>query len=190
MRSTQGVADSRPRLDQKEISGIGLLSGVTLIALQIWATSCDADGVLMPGENAEAGSVIEMGPIERWLKVRFSDAELQQLQAGELQVERHYCGCYDKPIKHYPYSIVLVRTPKGDLVTRPENSDVVVTFTPLAIRYGTKYCHTDSDQCYGSFPEVCDFTDFRYGPYLADFFPTCKTADRALSVDESKSHVE
>jgi len=169
---------------------MNLTKCLLVLASQIWATSCDADALLMPGGNAEAGSVFEMGPIERWLKVRFSDAELQQFRAAELHVERHYCGCYDKPIKHYPYSIVLIRTPKGDLVTRPENTDAVMAFAPLAIRYGTSYCHTDSDQCYGSFPEVCDFTDFRYGPYLADFFPTCKTETPAMTADESRSHME
>ena len=127
-----------------------------------------------------------------WLKVRFSDAELQQLQAGDLRMESYYCGCYDKPIKHFPYSIILLRTPKGDLVARPDMKDVAVSFTPLAIRYETRYCDVDSEECYGSFSHVCDFTDFRYGPYLAKFFPTCKSADAApvLAEEESPSHLE
>lgn len=50
-------------------------------------------------------------------------------------------------------------------------------FTALAVKYGTRYCAVDKPDCYGSFAQPCDFTDFRYGPTLAQFFPTCKTDD-------------
>ena len=85
------------------------------------------------------------------------------------------CGCYDQPSKHYPYSIVVFKSAERDLVTRPERREGALTFSPLAVRYGTRYCATDSEQdCYGSFTHPCDFTDFRYGPTLAEYFPTCK----------------
>jgi hypothetical protein len=90
-------------------------------------------------------------------------------------VEPYFCGCYDKPNKHFPYSIVLLKTSKGDLVTRPERLEGAVTYTPLAVRRGNQYCELDSEkQCYGSFSDPCEFTDYRFGPFLAPFFPTCK----------------
>lgn len=86
------------------------------------------------------------------------------------------CSCYDQPSKHFPYSIVVFKTAQGDLVTRPERREGALTFSPLALRYGTRYCTVESEQdCYGSFSHPCDFTDFRYGPTLAEFFPTCKS---------------
>jgi hypothetical protein len=85
------------------------------------------------------------------------------------------CGCYDQPSKHYPYSIVVFKAAERELVTRPERREGALTFSPLAVRYGTRYCAVESEQdCYGSFPHPCDFTDFRYGPTLAEYFPTCK----------------
>ncbi len=111
-----------------------------------------------------------------WLHTRFSETELEGVQAGDMKVESYYCGCYDEPHKHYPYSIVLLKTSRGDLVARPEGTDGVLTFTPLAIRYGNRYCELGSEtDCYGSFSHPCEFTDFRYGPFLAQFFPTCKS---------------
>ena len=87
------------------------------------------------------------------------------------------CGCYDQPSKHYPYSIVVFKAAERELVTRPERREGALTFSPLAVRYGTRYCAVESEQdCYGSFPHPCDFTDFRYGPTLAEYFPTCKAA--------------
>ena len=87
------------------------------------------------------------------------------------------CGCYDQPSKHYPYSIVVFKAAERELVTRPERREGALTFSPLAVRYGTRYCAVESEQdCYGSFPHPCDFTDFRYGPTLAEYFPTCTAA--------------
>jgi hypothetical protein len=106
------------------------------------------------------------------------DTELEQLQPGQLHVQVHYCGCSDRPRAHFPYQLVLLQTPKGDLVARPEHYELAVEFTTLAVRYGTRYCAVDEPDCYGSFEQPCDFTDFRYGPYLGPFFPTCK-ADEA-----------
>ena len=93
-------------------------------------------------------------------------------------IESHYCGCYDKPKAHFPYPVFLLRTPKGDLVARPDSREGAVSFAPLAVRYGNRYCEVGSgEDCYGSFEEPCDFTDFRYGPSLAEFFPTCKSQE-------------
>ena len=69
--------------------------------------------------------------------MQFSAAEVQQLRVGDVQVETHYCGCFDEPVKHYRYSGVIIRTTRGDLVTRPENVEVAVRVSPLAVRYGT-----------------------------------------------------
>jgi len=69
----------------------------------------------------------------------------------------------------------LFTTPRGDLVVRPEGGENMAKFTPLAVRTGDQYCKVESEEhCYGSFANVCEFTDFRYGPLLQPFFPTCK----------------
>jgi hypothetical protein len=96
--------------------------------------------------------------------------------ADDPRAQWYDCSCYDEPSKHYPYSIVVFKTAQGDLVTRPERREGALTFSPLALRFGTRYCTVESEQdCYGSFSHPCEFTDFRYGPYLAEFFPTCKS---------------
>jgi len=92
------------------------------------------------------------------------------------EVEWVYCGCDDQPNKHFPYSVAVFKSANGDLVTRPERGELAVTFTALAVRFGDRYCDIDSEQpCYGSFSHPCEFTDFRYGAYLEQFFPTCKS---------------
>jgi hypothetical protein len=114
--------------------------------------------------------------MSRWLKAQLSESERERPAGGSQGVEAYYCSCYDEPIKHYPYSIVVLKTPNGDLVARPEGTDGALFFTPLAIRYGNRYCEIGSEKdCYCSFSHPCEFTDFRYGPYLAEFFPTCKS---------------
>ncbi|HKQ26061.1 MAG TPA: hypothetical protein VJT81_16560 [Burkholderiales bacterium] len=125
--------------------------------------------------NAEQSRALDLEGISNWLRDRFSQNELEALRPGELWLESHFCGCNDVPTKHFPYAVVLLGTPKGDLVARPERHEMAVRFTALAVRYGDRYCDLESETtCYGSFPHPCDFTDFRYGGLLVDFFPTCK----------------
>jgi hypothetical protein len=125
--------------------------------------------------NAEQSRALELEGISTWLRDRFSQGELETLRPGELWLESHFCGCNDVPTKHFPYAVVLLGTPKGDLIARPERHEIAVRFTALAVRYGDRYCDLESEtSCYGSFPHPCDFTDFRYGPLLIEFFPTCK----------------
>ena len=112
------------------------------------------------------------------------------MQAGDLTVEPHFCGCNDKPKRHFPYRMVVIKTPKGDLVARPENIEVSVSFTALAVRWGNQYCDVDAESsCFGSFSDPCDFSDFRYGPHLSIFFPTCKleeTESTATDMDDAR----
>ena len=126
--------------------------------------------------SLEGTGAIAVTGLSLWLKGRFSETELQGLLPGDLSIETHYCGCHDQPKAHFPYPVVLVKTPKGDLVARPDSREGAVSFTPLAVRHGELYCEVEAEQdCYGSFSEPCDFTDFRYGPHLEPFFPTCKS---------------
>jgi len=148
------------------------------------ADSCSAQHSTA-AQDIEQSHLIDMDGISAWLKARFSDAELEGLQSGELTVEPYYCGCYDHPHKHFPQAVVLLRTPRGDLIARPEGGDQIVRFTPLAVRFGNLYCAVESEQsCYGTFRHPCDFTDFRYGPHLAPFFPSCMAdeAEAAASI--------
>ena len=126
--------------------------------------------------TTEKTQAIDMKEIWVWLQGRFSGGESETFRPEDLGVEPHFCGCYDKPHPHFPYSVVLFVTPKGALVGRAEGREGEMSITPLAIRYGNRYCEVESDErCYGSFDHPCDFTDFRYGPSLAEYFPTCKS---------------
>ena len=146
----------------------------TVLAL-VQPGQCFAQESAKPTPNAEQSKAIELEGISNWLRDRFSKSELEALRPGELWLESHFCGCNDVPRKHFPYAVVLLRTPKGDLLARPEGHEIVVRYTALAVRYGDLYCDPESEaNCYGSFPHPCDFTDFRYGRLLIDFFPTCK----------------
>ena len=143
---------------------------------------------------ASALSGVLIGPLLPVLPARAQDASEEQMQSrppsaqaepglekfhpGATRAQWYNCGCYDAPIKHYPYSIVVFEMPAHDLIVRPERQESGFKFVPLAHRYGDRYCTLDSEQdCYGSFPHPCDFTDYRYGPSLADYFPTCKSPD-------------
>ena len=157
------------------MSEITLVSIVAALALVATSAGCLANDSTAPKNEATPNVVTEPDGLAVWPRARFLASELQGLQLGDLVVEAHFCGCYDKPNKHYPYALVLLKTSKGDLVARPERLEGAVAYTPLAVRRGDQYCELESGaQCYGSFPDPCDFTDHRYGPHLAPFFPTCK----------------
>jgi len=156
---------------------LALLLVSIVAALALAATSGGSlanDSTGQKNETAQNGATKPDGLLV-WPSTRFFASELQGLQLGDFQVEAHFCGCNDKPNKHFPYSLVLLKTSKGDLVARPERLEGAVTYTPLAVRRGNLYCELESEtQCYGSFPDPCDFTDYRFGPNLEPFFPTCK----------------
>ena len=132
--------------------------------------------LMCPAQPARAEP--EQGPDTkpRTLQAALPQADIDALRPDDLNAQWYDCGCYDQPVKHFPYSIVVFKNEAGDLVTRPERHEGALTFSPLAQRHGNRYCTLESkEECYGSFPHPCDFTDFRYGPYLAEFFPTCKS---------------
>lgn len=157
------------------MSEITLVSIVAALALVATSGGCLANDSTTQKDEATQNGATEPDGLAVWPRDRFLASELQDLRLGDLEVEAHFCGCYDKPNKHFPYAIVLLKTSKGDLVTRPERLEGAVAYTPLAVRRGNQYCELESEtQCYGSFPDPCDFTDHRYGPNLAPFFPTCK----------------
>jgi hypothetical protein len=116
--------------------------------------------------------------LTRWLESHFSEAERKALRSGDLEFQSVYCGCYDKPVKHFPYAIALVKTPKGDLLLRPERTEGGTIYTAIATRFGERYCGVESEsECYGTFVDLCAFTDYRFGPTLVAYFPTCKSDD-------------
>ncbi len=163
---------------QQGAKGIALLPILMLASLTLLVGSekSQARDVAVAHDNAEQHKTLAMDGVALWLKARFSQTDLEGLRVGDLKAEAYYCGCYDEPNKHYPYSIVLLKTPKGDLVARPEGTDGALLFTALAVRHGDRYCEVESEtDCYGTFSHPCEFTDFRYGPSLAEFFPTCKS---------------
>ena len=126
-------------------------------------------------QHSEPVAANTLEGVSRWIGSRFSASEIAQLSPEDFRVEQHACNCSDRPDPHFPYLVVLFTTPKGDLVARAEGQENMARITPLAVRNGKEYCRVDAeDQCYGSFASVCEFTDFRFGPSLAPFFPDCK----------------
>ena len=157
------------------MSKITLVSIVAALALVAASGGCLANDSTTQKDETTQNEATNLDGLSVWPRARFLASELQELRLGDLEVEAHFCGCYDKPNKHFPYAIVLLKTSKGDLVTRPERLEGAVAYTPLAVRRGNQYCELESEaQCYGSFADPCDFTDHRYGRDLAPFFPTCK----------------
>jgi len=131
-------------------------------------------------QNSVRAGSFDMQGVSDWFKDRFSESELRTYQSEDFRIESHACSCYDKPEPHYPYLLVFFSTPKGDLVGRPDRRGVDTVIARLAVRHGDQYCDVDAeDQCFGSFSNPCDFSDFRYGPQLARYFPTCKEVDPA-----------
>ena len=157
------------------MSEITLVSIVAALALVAASGGCLANDSTTQKDETTMYGATKPDDQPVWPRTRFFASELQGLHLGDLQVEAHFCGCNDKPNKHFPYSLVLLKTSNGDLVARPERLEGAVTYTPLAVRRGNQYCDLESEtQCHGSFSDPCDFTDYRYGPHLEPFFPTCK----------------
>ncbi len=172
-------------VQQRRATGLALAFTSASLALLVWSVTTHARDPATPKDNSETRRIIAIGGLSLWLKGRFSEAELAALRPEDLDIESHYCGCYDKPKAHYPYSFFLLRTPKGDLVARPDSSEGALTFALLAVRHGDRYCQVESEEdCYGSFQEPCDFTDFRYGPTLREFFPTCHSDESEPARDK------
>ena len=159
---------------RKSLREAALLLVFAPLALAIVAGELHArDPALEQGREPVPANSLE--DIKAWMNDRFTAAEIRELSPEDFRIESHACGCADKPDPHFPYLVVLFTTPKGDLLARADGQENGAKFTPLAVRKGDKYCKVDSEeQCYGSFASVCEFTDFRYGPLLKEFFPTCK----------------
>jgi hypothetical protein len=140
-----------------------------------WSGTGNAQEMRKSPLTTEQIKALELDGMSGWLRARFSRSELDALGPGELALESHFCGCTDVPTKHYPYVFFVLRSPKGDLLARPDGHEAMVRFAALAVRHENQYCDPQSEaSCYGMFAHPCDFTDFRFGPQLAQFFPTCK----------------
>jgi len=162
----------------ERIWSIGAGVWVCMLVLSVWPTRSFAQNPAAAQNRLEQTKASVVSAFSVWLKARFSEAELKELQLDDLQLESHYCGCYDEPVAHYPYPLVVLRTPRGDLVARPDSHEGALSFAPLAVRHGDRYCEVESEQvCFGAFTQPCDFTDFRFGPSLQPFFPTCKSQE-------------
>ena len=139
--------------------------------------ACCAAGASVPLQaqgNAE--------PLERLIDPQQIDRLLRSeaappLRRDEIHSAMHYCGCSDQPQPHFPYALLVVFTPRGDVLLRTEGNDGAIRIRALAVRHGSRYCPVDPQEaCYGEFAEPCAFTDHAYGPTLAKYFPNCKTA--------------
>lgn len=137
-----------------------------------------------PRQRSAPRASFDMDGVSVWFKGKFSEAELQTYRPEDFRIESHLCNCSDRPDPHYPYIFVIFSTPKGDLVGRPERRGFDTIITRLAIRHGEQYCNVDTeDECYGSFSNPCDFSDFQFESQLAPYFPTCKELDADTDPD-------
>jgi hypothetical protein len=119
--------------------------------------------------------LLALPEVTRWLDQQFTSTERQALRDEDVTVTGARCGCSDRPEPHYPYALVIVSSPKGDLVAGFEGNESAVRIRPLALRTGALYCSVhESEGCFGEFANPCEFTDARFGPALAPFFPDCK----------------
>src|SRR5512143_3915963 len=59
-----------------------------------------------------------------WLKGLYTEEEFRALSPNQVSMTPQQCGCYDKPVKHYPYAVVILATPKGELILRPEQREM------------------------------------------------------------------
>ncbi|MFN5445102.1 MAG: hypothetical protein ACK5AJ_00465 [bacterium] len=124
------------------------------------------------------GNWLSYPEVVTWLKKEMSDAEIAALERNDLHVSGDICSCSDSR-PHYPYAIVKISTKKSSFLARIDGNETGFRLIPIAIQKGKKYFLSDSDDIYfGEFESTCDFTDARYGPRLAQFFPDCK-ADSA-----------
>jgi hypothetical protein len=147
-------------------------STATLFALMLFASpAAQLAAPAAPGAHAAQAKRLP------GLEAHLSAQELDALHTHGFSVQSHHCGCYDQPAPHYPYTLVIIKTPQRELVARPEGQESAVSLALLAVRDGDRYCEIDAAQpCFGAFATPCEFTDFRYGPVLAEYFPTCKAA--------------
>jgi len=144
----------------------------TLIAIMALAASSSPWAV--EPQNAH-GNWLSYPEVVAWIKKEMSDTDIAALERNDLRVSGDICSCFDsKP--HYPYAIVKISTEKSSLLARIEGNENGFRLRPIAIQRGNKYFSSDSDDAYfGEYQSICDFTDARFGPRLAPFFPDCKT---------------
>jgi hypothetical protein len=143
----------------------------SLVIVAICWLGCAAAQV--PDRSAPLERLIEPKQIDRLLGGEPATPLLRE----EIRSAMHYCSCSDTPEPHYPYAMLVVTTPRGDVILRSEGNDGAIRIRALAVRHGNQYCPMDPDQpCHGEFADPCGFTDSVYGPLLAKYFPRCKIA--------------
>jgi hypothetical protein len=156
----------------------GVLARLTRRGAAASALLCALLAPSVHAQDAVPRDPASSGPGASLLTARFSEAELEKLRAQGVSMESYLCNCTDRPVPHFPYVMVIVKTPSGEVVVRPEGQESAVRLIALALREGNRYCRLESDaDCYGDFAHPCDFSDFVYGPTLVEFFPTCKSGD-------------
>jgi hypothetical protein len=150
----------------------------TVLAALVPATALHAEDPMQRVQRGDPARALDFSTMAEWLKGLYSEAEFRALSRDDVRLESRQCNCDDRPTPHFPYLLVILNTPKGDLVLRPDQRELQVDFTRLALRQGDLYCSVEADApCYGRFADACDFTDYRFGATLQPYFPTCKTKD-------------
>jgi hypothetical protein len=167
-------------IKQNHTRGITAASIVILVvAFGGGSLRCNAQDLPYKNPSAALDDKYDPTGIVRLLETRYTPDELEAPHDGQMQIEPVLCGCYDKPKKHYPYTFVLLKTPKADWLVRADGNEAMVQFVGFAVRQGEQYCDLDDkSRCFGDFAHPCDFTDYRFGAKLRRFFPTCLSEDR------------
>jgi hypothetical protein len=170
MKSFPDCASLRVRMRSVVRSVIGAL----VFAVSLFSICANAQAE-RPANPPQPEGSFSMAGVAEWVVKKFTQDELESSRPGDFEIESQMCSCTDRPEPHYPYILVFFNTPKGDLVGRPDRKGFETVITRLAVRHGEEYCDVDREEdCYGSFSDPCEFSDFRYGAQLAPYFPTCK----------------
>jgi hypothetical protein len=154
------------------------MAGAALAALAMICATGAAANQPAQGPPPALPRSLDFQNMAEWLSGLYTEAEFRALAPNQVTLQSQQCSCYDEPTPHFPYLVVVLATPRGDLILRPDQRELHVSFVKLALRQGDLYCGVEpGSECFGRFADVCDFTDHRYGAALAPYFPTCRSPE-------------
>lgn len=133
------------------------------------------------GLDDSLGGLTSQPEIIAWLKKELSDGDIAALSRDDLKISGDVCSCSDLT-PHYPYAVLKISVKNSAFIARVEGNEAGFRLRPIAVQRDNKYFLHDGDEIYfGEYNSTCEFTDARFGPTLAPFFPDCKA-----STDESE----
>ena len=125
-------------------------------------------------DNSYPAELLKYPEVIAWLRKDMSDTDIAALKMHDLHISGDVCSCSDAT-PHYPYAVLRISSKTSSLIARIEGNEVGFRIRPIAIQKGKHYfLHGADEKSFGEYDSTCDFTDARFGPTLAPFFPDCK----------------